>query len=482
MWRLGFDTPVHYNDHQLYCGGFSRQWVQNKGRCGECGDAWDLPRPRPQEAGGHWGTGLLSRVYQRGQVLTATIHLTANHLGWFEFRLCATNDPLRYAKQRCLNKHVLDLVDHPGTRYQIEHGNTGLFRVRLHLPPDLTCSHCVIQWHYTTGNHWGRCRGVSEGRNGCGPQEVFRGCSDIAIYNPGDSHLLLYHNLTTPPDLTNLLHLPDEPWPPPDHHQDNEQSLEGHMSDLVDPLDDDDDDDDDDMKFIPQRLLPTDPPNNNHLITIETEGSQSHLSSNPTLAFLNNLLSAERGRVLASRTPNSLSRTQALISQSLVKEQQNSVNNVPSSSGRKYVSSDAFRGILQDNRVRQVSAPTAFLTQDISDSPLVLTPHTLGVTPSPLGPPQVLPFPRRSQQPPRTPGGLRSVNSFGSSVAFRPTQEVNQGTTRVNQETSSKEEEAEVARLESELGSDRLRLLQRALTLATSASQGDHPPIVLILM
>ena len=22
MWRLGFDTPPNYNDHQLFCGGF----------------------------------------------------------------------------------------------------------------------------------------------------------------------------------------------------------------------------------------------------------------------------------------------------------------------------------------------------------------------------------------------------------------------------------------------------------------------------
>lgn len=36
-------------------------------------------------------------------------------------------------------------------RYQIENPNTGLFRVRLQMPPDLICSHCVLQWHYTTG-------------------------------------------------------------------------------------------------------------------------------------------------------------------------------------------------------------------------------------------------------------------------------------------------------------------------------------------
>lgn len=41
MWRYGFDTPHDYNDHECYCGGFTRQWQRNKGKCGICGDPWD---------------------------------------------------------------------------------------------------------------------------------------------------------------------------------------------------------------------------------------------------------------------------------------------------------------------------------------------------------------------------------------------------------------------------------------------------------
>lgn len=43
-WRYGFDTPPDYNDHELFCGGFTRQYERNKGQCGVCGDAWDLPK------------------------------------------------------------------------------------------------------------------------------------------------------------------------------------------------------------------------------------------------------------------------------------------------------------------------------------------------------------------------------------------------------------------------------------------------------
>ena len=39
--RYGFNTPPNYNDHELYCGGYSRQWRTNGGKCGICGDPWD---------------------------------------------------------------------------------------------------------------------------------------------------------------------------------------------------------------------------------------------------------------------------------------------------------------------------------------------------------------------------------------------------------------------------------------------------------
>ena len=41
LYRYGFNTPPNYNDHELYCGGYSRQWRTNEGKCGICGDPWD---------------------------------------------------------------------------------------------------------------------------------------------------------------------------------------------------------------------------------------------------------------------------------------------------------------------------------------------------------------------------------------------------------------------------------------------------------
>jgi len=35
------------------------QWFQNDGKCGECGDNYALKRPRPNENGGTFGTGII---------------------------------------------------------------------------------------------------------------------------------------------------------------------------------------------------------------------------------------------------------------------------------------------------------------------------------------------------------------------------------------------------------------------------------------
>lgn len=45
---------------------------------------------------------------------------------------------------------------------------------------DFECQHCVLQWKYIAGNNWGICKD-GNGAVGCGDQEEFRACSDVAI-------------------------------------------------------------------------------------------------------------------------------------------------------------------------------------------------------------------------------------------------------------------------------------------------------------
>ncbi|XP_055377878.1 uncharacterized protein LOC129609783 [Condylostylus longicornis] len=187
-WRYGFQTPPNYNDHELYCGGYQRQWSKNGGKCGECGDAWDLPKPRPHEFGGKWGQGVVVRKYNPGSEITIRVELTASHMGYFEFRLC----PEIKAKQDCLDKNLLKIItgvpltpmpDDLDTRFYPRNGSR-IYEIKAKLPNDMKCNHCVMQWRYVAGNNWGMCDdGV--GQVGCGPQEEFRACADISIGETG---------------------------------------------------------------------------------------------------------------------------------------------------------------------------------------------------------------------------------------------------------------------------------------------------------
>lgn len=175
-WRFGFDTPHNYNDHELYCGGFSRQWNKNSGKCGVCGDAWDSPAPRAHEMGGRFGKGVIVRRYAPHDPISIKVELTANHNGYFEFRIC--DDP-KDTTQECLDKNVLQLDGRDGTKFYPRDGNK-VYEMKYRLPEDFECAHCMLQWRYVAGNNWGTCENGT-GMVGCGPQEEFRACADVAI-------------------------------------------------------------------------------------------------------------------------------------------------------------------------------------------------------------------------------------------------------------------------------------------------------------
>ncbi|CAK1589900.1 unnamed protein product [Parnassius mnemosyne] len=175
-WRFGFDTPHNYNDHELYCGGFTRQWNKNGGKCGVCGDPWDSPIPRAHELGGRFGKGVIVRRYAPKDTIVIKVELTASHMGYFEFRVC--EEP-KATTQECLDKNVLRLDSTNATKYYPKEGNK-VYEMKYQLPDDMECSHCVLQWRYIAGNNWGTCADGT-GAVGCGPQEEFRACADIAI-------------------------------------------------------------------------------------------------------------------------------------------------------------------------------------------------------------------------------------------------------------------------------------------------------------
>ncbi|XP_070183104.1 uncharacterized protein [Littorina saxatilis] len=177
MWRVGFPTPKNWNDNSLFCGGYANQYSAQGGKCGICGDPYQ--GPRENEAGGTYATGTISRKYTQGQIIDATVVVTANHLGWFEFKICPNNNPEKAATHDCLNRHVLQLADGSGSKLYI--GTTvGAIHVKLRLPADVTCTQCVLQWRWPVGNNFGDCPDGTH-KLGCGPQEEFYGCSDVEI-------------------------------------------------------------------------------------------------------------------------------------------------------------------------------------------------------------------------------------------------------------------------------------------------------------
>lgn len=183
MWRFGYSNPVNYNDNELYCGGFSVQWSNNDGQCGVCGDNYADPKPRPHEAGGKYGNGVIGKVYSMGQTIDVDIDISANHWGYFELNICPVDGKNKDPTQECFDQHPLMLTSNPSShRFYVPLDSPKItrFQYQVDLPYGLTCSQCVIQWTYYTGNTWGVCKNGTEGM-GCGDQETFRNCADVSI-------------------------------------------------------------------------------------------------------------------------------------------------------------------------------------------------------------------------------------------------------------------------------------------------------------
>lgn len=145
--------------------------------CGLCGDDYSLARPRPNELGGTYGQGTIVKTYQQAAQIPVSVLITANHYGYFYFNLCVLDGASE--SNACFAKYPLKTTAGVLNHY-LGSTATGYYNVTLQLPTSVTCSRCVLQWTYHVGNSWGYCDDGT-GKVGCGPQENFRTCSDIAI-------------------------------------------------------------------------------------------------------------------------------------------------------------------------------------------------------------------------------------------------------------------------------------------------------------
>ncbi|KOC61996.1 hypothetical protein WH47_05885 [Habropoda laboriosa] len=177
-WRKGYPVEPNYTDNQLFCGGYNVQYNQNHGKCGECGDDYAMPRPRPNENGGIYGLGISVRNYTVGQIVNVKVKLTANHLGTFRFHLLELHNIHHVETEEGFDEYPLKLAD---GGYEVQVPSTKMdFDIPVRLPAELVCEHCVLRWTYRAGNNWGDCDDGTS-RLGCGPQETFRNCADVSI-------------------------------------------------------------------------------------------------------------------------------------------------------------------------------------------------------------------------------------------------------------------------------------------------------------
>merc|ERR1711890_121410 len=90
-------------------GGANHQNVAMGGKCGICGDPFDGPWPH-EAPGGRYANGHIVKTYTQGQSVKVAIEITANHLGYFTFKLCPNNNVKQDPKQDCFDEPVLTLL------------------------------------------------------------------------------------------------------------------------------------------------------------------------------------------------------------------------------------------------------------------------------------------------------------------------------------------------------------------------------------
>lgn len=146
-WRVDGSTPRDYNDMEGFCGGFNVQWGQNGGKCGLCGDNYADARPRSHELGGRFGQGVIVKTYRQGQAISVKIKLTANHKGYFYFRIC--NLDREAESDACFERY--NVMTSAGLNWPLNSNESKDYDVQLQLPSNLSCNHCVLQWTYVCG-------------------------------------------------------------------------------------------------------------------------------------------------------------------------------------------------------------------------------------------------------------------------------------------------------------------------------------------
>jgi len=183
-WRFGFNTPTDYNDMSHNCGTYESTYVAGKPYCGVCGDEYNANPKQMECPNGQYCKKVITRNYKAGQTVDVTINFNANHGGVMQFRVCPVTDDNKEVTWDCLLAHQMAITEAGGkTVWQEPEGaaqKTDDAHLHVKLPAGLTCKRCVFQWHWTGANYYGTCANGTAGM-GCGGQQTYIACADVAI-------------------------------------------------------------------------------------------------------------------------------------------------------------------------------------------------------------------------------------------------------------------------------------------------------------
>jgi hypothetical protein len=203
------DLTSAYTPTGVSAGGPATVYKEGKlkypnGWHGACGDDMTKPYPRMYEAGGQFYSingGFSMTYYPQGGTATIQLYVSANHGGYWTFKICPVPDVMagtsslaenNIVNQQCFDAHQLQVKGTGGTgnAWFIDPGQSTPFvqKVTVVFPSALTCKRCVLQWHWLTANScqppglppkYG-CNCGACGGGGADPEE-FWNCADIGI-------------------------------------------------------------------------------------------------------------------------------------------------------------------------------------------------------------------------------------------------------------------------------------------------------------
>ena len=100
-------------------------------------------------------SGIITKTYNQGSYIPVIVDITANHQGYFIFKICPNNDIFFDPEQDCFDAHPLWVgggdAQYNHTRFPIHDYETGLRMVYVRLPMEITCNQCILQWTYVAG-------------------------------------------------------------------------------------------------------------------------------------------------------------------------------------------------------------------------------------------------------------------------------------------------------------------------------------------